>query len=302
MQCSVPWGPTAPRPHARALCQLGTALPACALPPRGRAALAPCPYPPPRWQAQLPAAPQGAPGRVLLRGRPCVGNGVVPIPGGLGGLSVRGSLLPREHGGDAQRGRAPRGPCAPAALGPGHAAAGAGVSGLAWGRPPWGRGWGLPGSQRWGRARTSCPSAAEWEVRSVLSPSCQPRPEPRGGCACSQLRCWRILEPLGTSCRVLHGSNRACSSADKAGLAYAIAADHGCIWDMKFCPSGAWEPPTAARKVGVLTKGPPRPWGPPLVSPGAPKSVPSLRPCLPGWGTATLGLSQAHVLLRSTRR
>ncbi|XP_009894074.1 PREDICTED: general transcription factor 3C polypeptide 2, partial [Charadrius vociferus] len=37
-------------------------------------------------------------------------------------------------------------------------------------------------------------------------------------------------------------------SADKAGLAYAIAADHGCVWDMKFCPSGAWEPPTAVRK------------------------------------------------------
>ncbi|NXK89185.1 TF3C2 factor, partial [Formicarius rufipectus] len=36
-------------------------------------------------------------------------------------------------------------------------------------------------------------------------------------------------------------------SPDKAELAYAIAADHGCIWDMKFCPSGAWEPPATAR-------------------------------------------------------
>ncbi|NWI86993.1 TF3C2 factor, partial [Pitta sordida] len=34
---------------------------------------------------------------------------------------------------------------------------------------------------------------------------------------------------------------------EKAGLAYAIATDHGCIWDMKFCPSGGWEPPTMAR-------------------------------------------------------
>ncbi|XP_071403781.1 general transcription factor 3C polypeptide 2 isoform X3 [Pithys albifrons albifrons] len=34
---------------------------------------------------------------------------------------------------------------------------------------------------------------------------------------------------------------------DKARLAYAIAADHGCVWDMKFCPSGAWEPPATAR-------------------------------------------------------
>ncbi|NXM45864.1 TF3C2 factor, partial [Gymnorhina tibicen] len=36
-------------------------------------------------------------------------------------------------------------------------------------------------------------------------------------------------------------------SPNKARLAYAIAADYGCVWDMKFCPSGAWEPPTAAR-------------------------------------------------------
>lgn len=37
-------------------------------------------------------------------------------------------------------------------------------------------------------------------------------------------------------------------SADRAGLAYAIAADHGCVWDMKFCPSGAWEPPGGSSK------------------------------------------------------
>ncbi|NXG24773.1 TF3C2 factor, partial [Grallaria varia] len=36
-------------------------------------------------------------------------------------------------------------------------------------------------------------------------------------------------------------------SPDKARLAYAIAADHGCVWDLKFCPSGAWEPPATAR-------------------------------------------------------
>ncbi|NWX17245.1 TF3C2 factor, partial [Aegotheles bennettii] len=36
--------------------------------------------------------------------------------------------------------------------------------------------------------------------------------------------------------------------ADRAGLVYAIATDHGCIWDMKFCPSGTWEPPGTARK------------------------------------------------------
>ncbi|XP_064002552.1 general transcription factor 3C polypeptide 2 isoform X1 [Pogoniulus pusillus] len=43
-------------------------------------------------------------------------------------------------------------------------------------------------------------------------------------------------------------------SADKASLAYAIAADHGCVWDMKFCPSGAWEPPTTSRKLPQMSR------------------------------------------------
>ncbi|XP_054051659.1 general transcription factor 3C polypeptide 2 isoform X3 [Rissa tridactyla] len=43
-------------------------------------------------------------------------------------------------------------------------------------------------------------------------------------------------------------------SADSAALAYAIAADHGCIWDMKFCPSGAWELPTATRKPPQMSR------------------------------------------------
>ncbi|NXO05618.1 TF3C2 factor, partial [Rhinopomastus cyanomelas] len=43
-------------------------------------------------------------------------------------------------------------------------------------------------------------------------------------------------------------------SVDRARLAYAIAADHGCIWDMKFCPSGAWEPPTTARKPPQMSR------------------------------------------------
>ncbi|XP_044865063.1 general transcription factor 3C polypeptide 2-like [Mauremys mutica] len=46
----------------------------------------------------------------------------------------------------------------------------------------------------------------------------------------------------------------ACSSATKARLAYAIATDHGCIWDMKFCPSGAWEPPTTCRKPPQMSR------------------------------------------------
>ncbi|NXP54580.1 TF3C2 factor, partial [Heliornis fulica] len=43
-------------------------------------------------------------------------------------------------------------------------------------------------------------------------------------------------------------------TADRAALAYAVAADHGCVWDMKFCPSGAWEPPAAARKHPQMSR------------------------------------------------
>lgn len=93
----------------------------------------------------------------------------------------------------------------------------------------------------------------------ILSQSHQLWPEPCMGCASSQLCCWCILELLGTSYCVLYGLTHACSSANNAGLSYAIAADHGCVWDMKFCPSGAWELPTTARKVSVLMEEMPRP-------------------------------------------
>ncbi|XP_042302863.1 general transcription factor 3C polypeptide 2 isoform X2 [Sceloporus undulatus] len=43
-------------------------------------------------------------------------------------------------------------------------------------------------------------------------------------------------------------------SATKPGLAFAIATDHGCIWDMKFCPSGAWEPPSVCRKAPQMSR------------------------------------------------
>ncbi|KAI5627137.1 general transcription factor 3C polypeptide 2 isoform X1 [Silurus asotus] len=32
-------------------------------------------------------------------------------------------------------------------------------------------------------------------------------------------------------------------------LAYALAVDDGCIWNMKWCPAGAWELPTTVRKA-----------------------------------------------------
>lgn len=39
------------------------------------------------------------------------------------------------------------------------------------------------------------------------------------------------------------------SPGNRAHFVYGIACDHGCIWDLKFCPSGAWELPGTPRKV-----------------------------------------------------
>ncbi|XP_069829380.1 general transcription factor 3C polypeptide 2 [Dendropsophus ebraccatus] len=33
-----------------------------------------------------------------------------------------------------------------------------------------------------------------------------------------------------------------------ATFSYGLAVDDGCLWDLKFCPSGGWEPPGALRK------------------------------------------------------
>ncbi|KAJ8355804.1 hypothetical protein SKAU_G00185980 [Synaphobranchus kaupii] len=45
----------------------------------------------------------------------------------------------------------------------------------------------------------------------------------------------------------------ACPSSP-AQLAYAIALDDGCIWDMKWCPSSAWELPTISRKTPHMAR------------------------------------------------
>ncbi|XP_043931276.1 general transcription factor 3C polypeptide 2 [Protopterus annectens] len=43
-------------------------------------------------------------------------------------------------------------------------------------------------------------------------------------------------------------------SETQPSFAYGIVIDHGCIWDMKFCPSGAWESPGTSRKVPDMTR------------------------------------------------
>ncbi|XP_006625816.1 general transcription factor 3C polypeptide 2 [Lepisosteus oculatus] len=40
----------------------------------------------------------------------------------------------------------------------------------------------------------------------------------------------------------------------KPSFAYGIALDNGCIWDMKWCPSGTWELPSSIRKVPQMPR------------------------------------------------
>ncbi|CAI9590328.1 unnamed protein product [Staurois parvus] len=39
-----------------------------------------------------------------------------------------------------------------------------------------------------------------------------------------------------------------------ASFSYGLAADEGCIWDMKFCPSGGWELPSTPRKDSQMAR------------------------------------------------
>ncbi|KAM5126303.1 general transcription factor 3C polypeptide 2 [Mantella aurantiaca] len=39
-----------------------------------------------------------------------------------------------------------------------------------------------------------------------------------------------------------------------ASLSYGLAVDEGCIWDMKFCPSGGWELPSTPRKGSQMAR------------------------------------------------
>ncbi|KAM6221615.1 LOW QUALITY PROTEIN: general transcription factor 3C polypeptide 2 [Rhynchocyon petersi] len=41
---------------------------------------------------------------------------------------------------------------------------------------------------------------------------------------------------------------------NRAHFVYGIACDNGCIWDLKFCPSGAWELPSTPRKAPLLPR------------------------------------------------
>nr|XP_033792429.1 general transcription factor 3C polypeptide 2 isoform X2 [Geotrypetes seraphini] len=50
-----------------------------------------------------------------------------------------------------------------------------------------------------------------------------------------------------------HLQQESCSTT-KAAFAYGIAVDLGCIWDLKFCPSGAWELPSTHRKTPQMPR------------------------------------------------
>ncbi|XP_041105686.1 general transcription factor 3C polypeptide 2 isoform X2 [Polyodon spathula] len=41
---------------------------------------------------------------------------------------------------------------------------------------------------------------------------------------------------------------------NKATFAYGVALDYGCIWNMKWCPSGTWELPSSNRKIPQMPR------------------------------------------------
>lgn len=41
---------------------------------------------------------------------------------------------------------------------------------------------------------------------------------------------------------------------NRAHFVYGIASDHGCVWDLRFCPSGAWELPGTPRQAPLLPR------------------------------------------------
>ncbi|KAM8953325.1 general transcription factor 3C polypeptide 2 [Pelodytes ibericus] len=43
-------------------------------------------------------------------------------------------------------------------------------------------------------------------------------------------------------------------SGSRAVFSYGLAMDHGCIWDMKFCPSGGWELPSTPKKSSQMAR------------------------------------------------
>ncbi|XP_063773334.1 general transcription factor 3C polypeptide 2 [Pseudophryne corroboree] len=43
-------------------------------------------------------------------------------------------------------------------------------------------------------------------------------------------------------------------SSSGASFSYGLAVDEGCIWDLKFCPSGGWELPSTPRKASEMAR------------------------------------------------
>ncbi|KAF6103585.1 general transcription factor IIIC subunit 2 [Phyllostomus discolor] len=54
-------------------------------------------------------------------------------------------------------------------------------------------------------------------------------------------------------CPVPEGAT-ASHPGNRAHFVYGIASDHGCVWDLRFCPSGAWELPGTPRQAPLLPR------------------------------------------------
>uniref|UniRef100_A0A8C4R6F8 Uncharacterized protein n=1 Tax=Eptatretus burgeri TaxID=7764 RepID=A0A8C4R6F8_EPTBU len=75
-------------------------------------------------------------------------------------------------------------------------------------------------------------------------------------------RSWRATHTLD-ECHVepsllqlwfLGALQNTCCSEQQPSLAYGLALDYGCIWDMKWCPSGAWEMASTSSQEGQMSR------------------------------------------------
>ncbi|KAM9316309.1 general transcription factor 3C polypeptide 2 [Gastrophryne carolinensis] len=92
-----------------------------------------------------------------------------------------------------------------------------------------------------------------------------PTPAGSGACQYVALYCHRGMDERHTLAAVHSGPvllqlwrmgplhvNQDCSAS--TSFSYGMALDEGCIWDMKFCPSGGWELPSTSRKSTQMAR------------------------------------------------
>uniref|UniRef100_UPI0035900463 general transcription factor 3C polypeptide 2 isoform X2 n=1 Tax=Myxine glutinosa TaxID=7769 RepID=UPI0035900463 len=62
------------------------------------------------------------------------------------------------------------------------------------------------------------------------------------------------VEPSLLQLWILGALQNTCCSDQEPSLAYGLALDYGCIWDMKWCPSGAWQVASSSSQEGQMSR------------------------------------------------